>query len=133
MTNITFTAGTVIYEGMREEVRSLDIIAKGTVRATGDYCTIDLPTGSVIGIGEFPGEKYIFTYIIYHNTKIKEILLQYFLYFITLLFISLVNSLDFNSLAFISNNILKNGIRFLLAYISFLRNSIIILESLYSF
>ncbi len=62
MTNITFTAGTVIYEGMREEVRSLDIIAKGTVRATGDYCTIDLPTGSVIGIGEFPGEKYIFTY-----------------------------------------------------------------------
>lgn len=62
MTNKTITAGTVIYEGMKDEVSSLDIIAKGTVRATGDYCTIDLSAGSIIGIGEFPGEKYIFTY-----------------------------------------------------------------------
>lgn len=62
MTNKTFEAGTVIYEGMKDDVRSLDIIAKGVVRATGDYCTIDLTAGSIIGIGEFPGDKYIFTY-----------------------------------------------------------------------
>lgn len=62
MTNRTVNAGTVIYEGMKDKVASLDIIAKGVVRATGDYCTIDLTAGSVIGIGEFPSEQYIFTY-----------------------------------------------------------------------
>ena len=62
MTNRTVEAGTVIYEGMKDEVASLDIVAKGVVRATGDYCTIDLTAGSIIGIGEFPGDKYIFTY-----------------------------------------------------------------------
>ncbi len=62
MTNTTVTAGSVIYEGLKDEVRSLDIVAKGTVRAVSDYCTIDLPAGSIIGIGEFPGDKYIFTY-----------------------------------------------------------------------
>lgn len=62
MTNKTVTAGTVLYEAMKDDVSTLDIIAKGIVRATGDYCTIDLTAGSIIGIGEFPGDKYIFTY-----------------------------------------------------------------------
>ncbi|MCR4806533.1 MAG: hypothetical protein K5857_02545 [Lachnospiraceae bacterium] len=62
MTSKTITAGTVIYESAKDTVSSLDIITKGMVRATGDYCTIDLAPGSIIGIGELPGDTYIFTY-----------------------------------------------------------------------
>ncbi len=62
MTNKTIPAGTVIYESMKDDVASLDVVVKGVVRASGDYCTIELLPGSVIGIGEMPGEKYIFTY-----------------------------------------------------------------------
>ena len=62
MTSRTIPAGTVIYESMKDQVGTLDIITKGVVRASGDYCTIDLLPGSVIGVGEFPGDKYIFTY-----------------------------------------------------------------------
>ena len=62
MTGRTIPAGTIIYESMKDSVGTLDIITKGVVRASGDYCTIDLLPGSIIGIGEFPGEKYIFTY-----------------------------------------------------------------------
>ena len=70
MTNKTFAAGTIIYEGMKDEVASLDIVAKGVVRATGDYCTIDLTAGSIIGIGEFPRDKYIFTYEATEDTSL---------------------------------------------------------------
>ncbi|MCR5508469.1 MAG: hypothetical protein K6F34_07270 [Lachnospiraceae bacterium] len=62
MTSRTIPAGTVIYESFKDSVQTLDIITKGVVRANGDYCTIDLLPGSIIGIGEFPGDKYIFTY-----------------------------------------------------------------------
>ena len=58
MTNRIIPAGTIIYESMKDSVATLDIITKGVVRANGDYCTIDLLPGSIIGIGEFPGEKY---------------------------------------------------------------------------
>ena len=70
MTNRTIPAGTVIYESMKDQVGTLDIITKGVVRASGDYCTIDLLPGSVIGIGEFPGEKYIFTYEVAEDVTI---------------------------------------------------------------
>ena len=62
MTNRTVEAGTIIYEGGKDIVASLDIVAKGVIRASSDYCTIDLPAGSIIGIGEFPKSEYIFTY-----------------------------------------------------------------------
>ncbi len=62
MTNRTVEAGKVIYEGGKDTVASLDIVAKGVVRASSDYSTIDLPAGSIIGIGEFPKSEYIFTY-----------------------------------------------------------------------
>ena len=51
MTSRTIPAGTVIYESMKDQVGTLDIITKGVVRASGDYCTIDLLPGSIIGIG----------------------------------------------------------------------------------
>ncbi|MCR5356700.1 MAG: hypothetical protein K6E63_04770 [Lachnospiraceae bacterium] len=62
MTNRTLEAGAIIYEGGKDTVASLDIVAKGVIRASSDYCTIDIPAGSVIGIGEFPKSEYIFTY-----------------------------------------------------------------------
>ena len=62
MTSRTIPAGTVIYESLKDKVSTLDIITKGVVRANGDYCTIDLLPGSIIGIGELPGDEYIFTY-----------------------------------------------------------------------
>ncbi len=70
MTSKTIPAGTVIYESMKDQVISLDIITKGGVRANGDYCTIDLAPGSIIGIGEFPQENYIFTYEATEDTTI---------------------------------------------------------------
>jgi hypothetical protein len=48
MTSKTIPAGTVIYESMKDTVSTLDIIARGVVRASGDYSTIDLAPGSVI-------------------------------------------------------------------------------------
>ncbi|HAF26166.1 MAG TPA: hypothetical protein DCG85_02490 [Lachnospiraceae bacterium] len=62
MTSKTIPAGTVIYESMKDTVSTLDIIARGVVRASGDYSTIDLAPGSVIGIGELPGQNYVFSY-----------------------------------------------------------------------
>ncbi|MCR5507081.1 MAG: hypothetical protein K6F34_00165 [Lachnospiraceae bacterium] len=70
MTNNTYDAGAVIYEGGRDCVKTLDIVAKGVVRALSDYCTIDLPAGSVIGIGEFPRMEYIFTYEAAENVSL---------------------------------------------------------------
>ena len=70
MTNRTVETGTIIYEGMKDSVASLDIIAKGMVRAVGEYCTIDLTAGSIIGIGEFPGDEYIFTYEAAEDTSL---------------------------------------------------------------
>ena len=70
MTNRIIPAGTIIYESMKDSVATLDIITKGVVRANGDYCTIDLLPGSIIGIGEFPGEKYIFTYETSEDTTV---------------------------------------------------------------
>ena len=70
MTNRTIPAGTVIFESMKDSVGTLDIITKGVVRASGDYCTIDLLPGSIIGIGEFPGDKYIFTYETTEDTTV---------------------------------------------------------------
>ncbi|MCR5733542.1 MAG: hypothetical protein K6G22_02950 [Lachnospiraceae bacterium] len=62
MSTRTFSAGTIIYEGMEDRVETLDIITKGVVRAGNDYSTIYLPAGSIIGIGEIPDTRYLFTY-----------------------------------------------------------------------
>ena len=70
MTNMTVDAGTVIYEGGKDHVKTLDIVAKGVIRAASDYCTVDLPAGSIIGIGEVPGSSYIFTYEAAENASL---------------------------------------------------------------
>ncbi|MBR4529957.1 MAG: hypothetical protein IKO80_06745 [Lachnospiraceae bacterium] len=62
MTNRTVAAGTVLYTDGTDVVRTLDIIAKGTVRATSAYSTFDMPAGSIIGFGEYPGSMYTFSY-----------------------------------------------------------------------
>ncbi|MCR5179332.1 MAG: hypothetical protein K6C95_10165 [Lachnospiraceae bacterium] len=62
MTNRVVKAGTVFYEAGKDVVRSLDIVAKGTVKASRVNCSIDIPAGGVIGIGEDPLEPYTLTY-----------------------------------------------------------------------
>ncbi|MCR4739800.1 MAG: hypothetical protein K5886_06015 [Lachnospiraceae bacterium] len=62
MSGITYTSGSIIYEGSKDKVKTLDVITKGVVRAANDYSTIYLPAGSIIGIGELPGLSYLFTY-----------------------------------------------------------------------
>ncbi|MBR5115461.1 MAG: hypothetical protein IK096_00210, partial [Lachnospiraceae bacterium] len=61
--NKVIPAGTILYESDSDVVHSLDIIAKGTVRASrGAVISIDLPAGSIIGIGESPDRLYTLTY-----------------------------------------------------------------------
>lgn len=62
MANTVKKAGEIIYSCGKDIVGSLDVIVKGTVRAYNDYCSIDMPAGSIIGIGEVPGNPYTFTY-----------------------------------------------------------------------
>ncbi|MCR4763037.1 MAG: hypothetical protein K5696_05870, partial [Lachnospiraceae bacterium] len=62
MTNHVMKSGSILYEHDKDTVKTLDIVAKGVIRATRDYCTIDLPAGSIIGIGETPNSPYTFTY-----------------------------------------------------------------------
>ena len=62
MSNKSFHPATTLYHAGTDTVKTLDIVAKGTVRATRDYCAINLPIGSIIGIGERPGEAYTFSY-----------------------------------------------------------------------
>ena len=61
--NRVIAAGAILYECDSDVVHTLDIIAKGTVRASkGDVVSFDLPAGSIIGIGESPDRLYTMTY-----------------------------------------------------------------------
>ncbi len=62
MANKVINAESVLYEAGMDIVRTLDIVVKGTVRASRGDCTIDLPVGSIIGIGEQAGMSYVFSY-----------------------------------------------------------------------
>ena len=62
MANQVLKAGTIIYTGQKSVVKTLDVVVKGNVRAYNAYCSIDLPIGSIIGIGEEPGSPYVLTY-----------------------------------------------------------------------
>ncbi|MCR5503158.1 MAG: hypothetical protein K6F53_09120 [Lachnospiraceae bacterium] len=55
-------AGTIIYSANSDAVGTLDIVVKGTVRAYNSHCSIDMPAGSLIGIGEMPQSLYLFNY-----------------------------------------------------------------------
>lgn len=55
-------AGTVIYSAGSDMVNTLDIVVKGTVRAYNSHCSIDMPAGSLIGIGEVPQSMYLLHY-----------------------------------------------------------------------
>ena len=62
MANKVYSAGSTIFEGRKNIVQTLDVVVKGMVRASNDYCSIDLPVGSIIGIGENPGAMYTLGY-----------------------------------------------------------------------
>ena len=62
MTNSVVKAGAIIHEAGKDLVRTLDIVAKGSVRASRANCSVEIQAGSIIGIGEDPLEPYTLTY-----------------------------------------------------------------------
>ncbi|SER96590.1 Crp/Fnr family transcriptional regulator [Lachnobacterium bovis] len=61
MSLIEIKKGQIIH-GLEDEVNTIDIVLKGTIKMFSDCIDVNISTGGILGLGETPNEKYLNTY-----------------------------------------------------------------------
>lgn len=61
MSLIEIKKGQIIH-GSDDDVKTIEIVLKGSIRMFSDYINISISTGGILGVGEKPAEKYVCTY-----------------------------------------------------------------------